>query len=230
MRKKRVLRSRVNLLSEQDFSFTKNFIKSNPESPISIFLLSYYFFEFPSEELEALLNSFSKEIKNTSIYKSIFEAHEIQVELSNRTPAYEYADSLKPIDVNFKEHSVVETLAKLNPNKNLYVDIWGTWCKPCREELPHSKRLRKRLSDEVTFIYVCVKSKEEEWIELVVEEELKGQHFLINNELVDKLLAELNIQVQGIPHYLIIDKKGKLVNSNAPKPSSEEIEKILKSL
>ena len=41
--------------------------------------------------------------------------------------------------------------------KVVYVDIWGTWCRPCREEIPFSKTLQAKYENKnIAFLFLCL--------------------------------------------------------------------------
>ena len=104
----------------------------------------------------------------------------------------------------------------------------GTWCGPCIASFPDLKDLQEKFSDkDLIFVYLCVRSLEEEWTKMVKKENLIGQHYLLGNNLLDRLNREA--KVNGFPRYILINKKGK-VCLRAPRPSSENIEEILSNL
>jgi len=59
--------------------------------------------------------------------------------------------------------------------------------------------------------------------------QITGDHFLANMSVYNGYNSLLDVKY--IPRYVIIDKEGKIVNANAPRPSSPEavteIEKLL---
>jgi thiol-disulfide isomerase/thioredoxin len=115
--------------------------------------------------------------------------------------------------------------------KVVYVDFYTVWCSPCKQEIPYSKMLIEQFKNkDVVFLFLCCQSKKESWEKLVAHDQLGGEHYLLNKPEYHKLSTLYN--VKGFPTYVLIDKEGKLVSNNAPRPSSRltiinEINKLL---
>ena len=91
----------------------------------------------------------------------------------------------------------------------IVLDRWATWCAPCLQEMPHSKKLQQDAKDlPVVFVYVCTaqSSDEGKWKRKIAELELPGIHFFID-EALDAKLAQL-FSFSGYPSYAFIDQKG----------------------
>lgn len=119
-----------------------------------------------------------------------------------------------------KEFSLADYRGKV-----IYVDFWASWCGPCREQFPYSKKLHDKLSDkqkkEVVFLYISIDNTEEIWKKAVKSFELEGLHGLSPggwNSFVAKYY-----QINSIPKYLLIDQKGNVVDQNAKRPSDDNI-------
>ena len=111
--------------------------------------------------------------------------------------------------------------------KVIYVDFWASWCRPCCAEMEPAAELRERMKGkDVEFIYLSTDEDHSKMCGALDELKLTDcKVYRILNPKAAKFMYEYNIQL--IPRYMIIDKNGKIVNDNAPRPSSEEIEDIL---
>lgn len=125
-------------------------------------------------------------------------------------------------DITGNRLSLAEVIEK-HRGKVVYCDLWASWCGPCRKEMPASRRLKERLdSGGVIFMYISSDRNESDWKRAVKEYDLGdiGENYRIVSA-ESKFLKE--IKFRYIPRYLIFDTDGRLVNLDAPRPSSSEI-------
>ncbi|MDX1408338.1 MAG: TlpA disulfide reductase family protein, partial [Saprospiraceae bacterium] len=116
--------------------------------------------------------------------------------------------------------------------KVVYLDVWATWCGPCKAEMPHAKELKKKYADNpnVVFMYVSVDDDKEKWEKFLADDpEFKGVHLITGtgweSDLTDAYM------IRGIPRYILVDQRGKIVSASAPRPSSgEKIEGMINDL
>ncbi|AWO00279.1 hypothetical protein DLD77_00430 [Chitinophaga alhagiae] len=125
--------------------------------------------------------------------------------------------------------SILQKFIAPYAGKAVYIDVWATWCVPCREEMPASQQLRRRLEkDNVVFVYLCVGSPEKAWKSVVDKMGIRGEHFLLTQAEYDALRE--TYRLQGVPHYLVADRQGRVVHRNAPGPSDGRAEEMLRKL
>lgn len=122
----------------------------------------------------------------------------------------------------------LQDIIKLNKGKLLYVDIWASWCVPCRSAMSYSRELRENFKDKnIAFIYLSVDEDFDKWKRAIEQENLSFyiNSFKVANPRKNSFLVSLN--AEEIPRYLLFNKDGKLVHSNAPGPGSEELKNLL---
>ena len=128
-----------------------------------------------------------------------------------------------------KKTSLSKVLSSMK-GKVVYVDFWASWCRPCCAEMEPAAELRERMKGkDVEFIYLSTDEDHSKICGSLDKLKLTGcKVYRILNPKAAKFMYEYNINL--IPRYMLIDKNGKIVNDNAPRPSSEEIELILAEL
>lgn len=110
----------------------------------------------------------------------------------------------------------------------LYIDIWATWCGPCRREIPYLKKLEERFADApITFISISTDNDRDAWSTLVTEQKMGGEQLRFDGH--DKFME--SYKITGIPRFILIDPEGKIVDSDMSRPSSpstaEKLERLL---
>jgi thiol-disulfide isomerase/thioredoxin len=130
---------------------------------------------------------------------------------------------LTGVDLNSKNpssgDSLLVNIANKHKGKVIYVDFWATWCGPCKAEMPHAKKLKETLKGkEVAYVYLCGSSPEPKWKQLVNQMGITGDHYFVEKNAWQELCSKFG--VSGIPHYVLIDKNGVVVDKKADRPSS----------
>ncbi|GAA4178606.1 TlpA disulfide reductase family protein [Sphingobacterium ginsenosidimutans] len=122
---------------------------------------------------------------------------------------------------NTEKYSSLKALFKDIKGKFYYVDLWATWCNPCRAELQFSIKLHDEIEKiGYTPLYLSIDNEKANaaWKEMVKGYPLKG----LNVRAGESLQKEINQEVPkftGIPRYLIVNDQGEIVNWDAKRPS-----------
>ena len=123
------------------------------------------------------------------------------------------ANSLRPssdVEGMSDGEKILRKLIEPYQGKLIYVDIWGTWCAPCRETLKESWRVREALKDyDIVYLFLANNSSDEAWKSVISEYNLTGPNCVHYNLPEEQQSAiERYIGVNGYPTYKIIDKQG----------------------
>lgn len=188
---------------------------------------------------ELVMNTFSRSLKSYDAFLEMQDrfgrylvtpslkarAEALGAKVYDTKPGTVAADFTYP-DVTGKEVSLSDFKGKV-----VVVDVWATWCGPCRQELPSLKKLEKEMHGKgVVFMGVSVdeEKNKQKWLDFVKTEQLQGvQLFASGWSKIAK-----DYQIKAIPRFMVFDKEGKIVSVDAPRPSNpalkEMIEKALK--
>ena len=123
-------------------------------------------------------------------------------------------------DINGKEYHLKDFAGK-----PLYIDLWATWCGPCRREIPFLDKIKEQYKDKpINFLSFDVYDDKNKWEQMVKQQKMTGWQ-LINT---DRNLSFLKkYVVDGIPRFILLDKDGKIVDANAPRPSDKTLISLL---
>lgn len=111
--------------------------------------------------------------------------------------------------------------------KYVYIDVWATWCGPCRAEIPFLKKLEEEFRGKnIHFVSISMDERKQDWIKMVEQEKLGGI------QLWGGPSAQIAIdyKIKGIPHFILLDQEGKVIDNNMSRPSEAITKKILQEL
>ncbi len=123
------------------------------------------------------------------------------------------ANSLRPstdVEGMSDGEKILRKLIEPYQGKIIYLDVWGTWCAPCRENLKDSWRVREALKDyDIVYLFLANNSSDEAWKSVISEYNLTGPNCVHYNLPEDQQSAiERYIGINGYPTYKLIDKQG----------------------
>lgn len=132
---------------------------------------------------------------------------------------------------NYENQKGGKTSLESLKGKYVYIDIWATWCVPCRQEIPFLEKVEEQFQGKnIFFVSISIDNSKdrEKWSNLVIEKKMSGIQLLADKKMNSKFIKEYNII--DIPRFILIDANGNLVNSNAPRPSDPKLIELLNNL
>lgn len=188
---------------------------------------------------------FDRYVQSSYLRNSILQLHQSKKEFQeNPKPVSDYIlygrnqDQVKALSIMPYMKPFYDLLEK-HRGKMIYLDFWTPWCPPCLVEMEPLKELRKKYStDDIVFITICRDKDKKRVNEILDKYEMHVpgiEHILTDDweddALIHKMYNQLN--VNGFPHYFIINREGVIVNyGSMMRPSypgtAENIERWMK--
>ena len=192
-------------------------------------MYAYYHYYYLDGSRKAMhednLARFRLWVKNPTLAEPVLQLQEKYVELSKMSldeqlSLMEY-DHLKDCKTG---EELFRKILKPYEGKLVYLDVWGTWCSPCKREMEHVSFIKQAMKGkEVVFLYLANRSPEESWKNVIKEYGLTGEQVVhYNLPDVHQDMLEKYLEVRSFPTYILIDRKGNIVDRNPPRPSSEK--------
>lgn len=119
--------------------------------------------------------------------------------------------------------STMDDLLSRFAGKKLYVDVWATWCGPCKDEFANEKSLHELLESngyEMLYLSVDEDDADVQWRDMVAYYQLRGYHIRAGEALINDLQRLYGANgAMAIPWNMIVDSHGNIVQLHAPRPS-----------
>ena len=128
----------------------------------------------------------------------------------------------------FKDMEGKEVSLEQFKGKYVVIDVWASWCQPCKREFPYLKELEEKYKDKnVVFVSISCDAQEQRWrFELgFLQERLKLQWWIAGNKEFMSVF-----EIAALPRMILLDKKGRVAELGLPKPSDTKFEKMLEKL
>ena len=114
----------------------------------------------------------------------------------------------------------------------ILLDVWGTWCTPCKMALANSKEEYERLKDyNLVYLYLANRSEDESWKNVIKEYDLTGDDIVhYNLPYAQQSAVENFLNVHSYPSYRLIDRDGNVLDVNTDPRNLEGLARLLEKL
>lgn len=115
--------------------------------------------------------------------------------------------------------------------KYVYIDVWATWCGPCKAEIPFLTKVEEDYHGKnIHFVSLSVDrmTDKAKWQAYVKDHQLQGIQLLADNDFSSEFIKKFNIN--SIPRFILIAPDGKIISGDAKRPSDPELRKQLDAL
>lgn len=216
---------------------------------------TFKYYTLAPEELRyyLLANEFLFQLKNKY---STFDIEKTNALLNEKIPGSEYLPIFSQLIKNnnqAKSETTSEGIkiidgSKINSLRDLmkaeglkgkygYIDLWATYCSPCKVQFQYNDELHKVLNlyENIEKIYISVDDEKDHelWKEQISYFQLKGYHLRASASLKENIQnLVFGKELMSVPRYILVDKEGNILNNNLPLPKNtfilkKEIDKII---
>lgn len=113
----------------------------------------------------------------------------------------------------YNENGEAIKLSDFKGKKPVVVNIWASWCGPCKAEMPYFEEAMKKYGEDIEILMVNLTDGERETKEKAINY-LKENNLDMKILFDEKLSAANAYSVQSIPRTIFIDIDGNIVEDN----------------
>lgn len=118
----------------------------------------------------------------------------------------------------FRDFSVTDPEGKVvglgeikEPGKYTFMDLWASWCGPCRSAIPHVKELKEKYGDRLKVVSVSVDEDDAAWRKAMKEENMSWSQFHAAGDQMNEVASIFFLQ--SIPRLIVLDPEGRIICS-----------------
>ena len=145
----------------------------------------------------------------------------------SKSASLKSADAVKEMSDGEK---ILRKLIEPYKGKIILLDIWGTWCGPCKAALSHSQEEYERLAPyDMVFLYLANRSSDESWKNVIKEYNVTGDN-VVHYNLPDEQQSAVEhfLKVSSFPTYKLIDEEGNILDVDADPRNLNRLEQLVK--
>jgi thioredoxin-related protein len=143
----------------------------------------------------------------------------------------EFSTAIKLIE-DYSSINSLNELPSIFKNRRIFVDFWSTSCGWCIDEFKHSVALKELLNTlNIDLLYISFDGDkyDKHWKDMIKYYSLEGYHIRASTALKNEIRSRF--ELNGIPHFALIDNTGKILIKNAQRPSKlNDLELELKNV
>ncbi|MBB4118056.1 peroxiredoxin [Mesonia hippocampi] len=209
------IKEKRDLIAQKDTEIRKKIIQENPNSLVSILMLSdlVNMKTLPSTETKALFESLSKDAQESAIGKKInesFQAAAVAAAAAASTEVGAKAPEFSAPTPEGNQLALKDAMGKIT-----LIDFWASWCKPCRIANPEIVKLYEKFHDKgfnILGVSLDRPGQKDKWIKAIEDDGLTWPQ-VSNLQFWQGPIAKL-YGIRSIPATYILDENGIIVAKN----------------
>jgi peroxiredoxin len=184
----------------------KDYIKANPASFVSPYLLSQVYYDMEADELEGILSGLDAKLDSISTVISMKD----RVTKLKTVAIGQIAPDFTMNDVSGNPVKLSDVYAK---NTYTLIDFWASWCGPCRRENPNVVATFNSYKTKGFGVFgISLDADKAKWVKAIADDQLTWTHVSDLSRWENQAAAIYS--VNSIPSNLLVDKTGKIIGRN----------------
>lgn len=169
---------------------------------------------------------------NSSVLQGIREKNEFYTALANRKLDQLVLKTGSEVEGLQEGKEILSKLTEPYRGRFILLDIWGTWCGPCKDALSHSQEEYQRLAKyDLQYMYLANHSPKDTWENVIKEYNVTGSNVVHFNLPPEQQQAiERYLEVSSFPTYKVIDPEGRVLDVKVDPRNLESTEKLFQLL
>ena len=167
-----------------------------------------------------------------SIYDDVVKRNDYYIALANRQLDKLIMNTGDDVAGMTEGEEILKKLLEPFKGKVVLIDVWGTWCSPCKAALSHSQELYERLSKyDMQYVYFANNSPKDSWENIIKEYNVTGPnvaHFNLPEE--QQSAIERYLKVNSFPTYKLIAPQGNVLDIKVSPFNLQTLEEVIKIL
>jgi peroxiredoxin len=199
----------------------KDYIKTNPASYVSPYLLGRVYYDMEADVLEGYIKGFDAKLDSVPTVVMMKER-------IGKLKSVAIGQIAPDFTMNDAAGNPVKLSDIYSKNEYTLVDFWASWCGPCRRENPNVVAVFNAYKAKGFGVFgVSLDTDKEKWLKAIADDQLTWPH--VSDLKGWKNEAAAVYAVSSIPANLLIDKTGKIIDRNLREEKlREKIGELLK--
>lgn len=110
------------------------------------------------------------------------------------------------MDIELKGINAPNTnLKNLKGDKLIFLNFWGTWCPPCREEWPTIQKLYDAKKGKIDFVLIAMQDEEEKVVKFMKDNNYSVPVYIAQSPISNTVLPKV------FPTTFLLDKNGRIL-------------------
>ena len=192
----------------------KEYIKANPASFVSPYLLSRVYYDMEADVLNEYLSGFAKNLDSIAAVLTLKER-------VSKLKLVAVGQIAPDFTLNDSDGNPVKLSDIYSKNTYTLVDFWASWCGPCRRENPNVVSVFNSFKTKGFGVFgVSLDTDKSKWMKAVADDQLAWPH--VSDLKGWKNEAAALYSVNSIPANLLLDQTGKIVGRNLREEKLQE--------